>query len=660
MAGPLVVETLAVDPHEPTIRLDTVLANDRLVSPGETIASMAARTGAVGGINGDFFAISQTNEPLGIVIRSGELLRSPDQRAALVIDTQRRAHLGPLGFSGQVIDGSTFWPLTGVDLFPPSGGASLMQPAYGPIPPRSGVTLVELEMTPDEPSTYTVGEILDASEGAGAGLSLAFGPAALAIAPPPLPGDKLEIQMSTEPGFGDAVTALGGGPLYLRDGRIIEDPHPPSPSEALRPSSLSGILTRPDGTLVFVEVDGRDSEYSIGLTRPEFAALLEAFGAVDAMGFDGGGSSTLVARIGGIDSAEVQNRPSDGKPRPVANGLFVYSSATPGPPARLSVRPDRADLLVGARLPLAIRTSDAGGRPLGSPPQAITGSSEPEGLVHVGQDGTLTALRPGSGSLLLQSGSLAITLPVNVLAAPTHLRIDPPRPAVAADGTIRLHAVAVDAAGDPLALPAEVAWDAQGAAIDSEGILHAGTQNATASVRVAGSFARADVSVGARQADLPILDPPFVERWNFATLPRGGPGSLTNDNGLRLSYDFTEDERAAYARTHILFGGTPESIDLEVVGDGHGAALRAGLLDGHGHSFALTLARAIDWVGERRCVANIPTTIAPPITLTELYVVSTLSNPPLHAAGSVVLRQARAVFAGSRLPKDPIAWQDAQ
>lgn len=46
-------------------------------------------------------------------------------------------------------------------------------------------------------------------------------------------------------------------------------------------------------------------------------ALLAAEGCTDAAQFDGGGSATLLAE------GEILNRPSDGRPRPVANGLFL-------------------------------------------------------------------------------------------------------------------------------------------------------------------------------------------------------------------------------------------------------------------------------------------------------------------------------------------------
>jgi len=102
---------------------------------------------------------------------------------------------------------------------------------------------------------------------------------------------------------------------------------PQNDESASRLYPLSGIAKTNDGSLLLLEVDGRQPAFSVGLTRSSFAALMSAFDASDAMCFDSGGSSTLVAKLPGEGMAKVRNRPSDGHERRVADGLFVYSSA---------------------------------------------------------------------------------------------------------------------------------------------------------------------------------------------------------------------------------------------------------------------------------------------------------------------------------------------
>ena len=66
-----------------------------------------------------------------------------------------------------------------------------------------------------------------------------------------------------------------------------------------------------------VEVDGRQSNISVGMTFPELADYLVKIGCQEAMNLDGGGSATLWAL------GAVRNNPSEGDERPSANALVV-------------------------------------------------------------------------------------------------------------------------------------------------------------------------------------------------------------------------------------------------------------------------------------------------------------------------------------------------
>jgi exopolysaccharide biosynthesis protein len=88
-AGPEVVSIVIADPAEPTVQISTVLAHDRLLSPDETVSSMAHRSGAVAGINGDYFDINASGQPTGVLVQNGTLVHAPNGRAALVVRADR-------------------------------------------------------------------------------------------------------------------------------------------------------------------------------------------------------------------------------------------------------------------------------------------------------------------------------------------------------------------------------------------------------------------------------------------------------------------------------------------------------------------------------------------------------------------------------------------
>ena len=78
---------------------------------------------------------------------------------------------------------------------------------------------------------------------------------------------------------------------------------------ARHPRTAAGVTA--DGTLVLLVADGRRPGWAVGLTLGELADEMIALGCVDAINFDGGGSSTMVRRDGD-DKYKVLNTPSDG------------------------------------------------------------------------------------------------------------------------------------------------------------------------------------------------------------------------------------------------------------------------------------------------------------------------------------------------------------
>ncbi len=111
-------------------------------------------------------------------------------------------------------------------------------------------------------------------------------------------------------------------PLRSRTG-YVRDPQPRS----------AAALTRDGGTLLLIVVDGRQPNYSEGVSLAELAALVLEFGGWDALVFDGGGSSALVT-AGADGTAQALNSPIHfgipGTQRPVANHLGVFARAVGG------------------------------------------------------------------------------------------------------------------------------------------------------------------------------------------------------------------------------------------------------------------------------------------------------------------------------------------
>lgn len=653
-AGPLVVSLVTVDPHEPTVRLGTVLAHDRIVSSDETVSSMARRTGAVAGINGDYFDIGGTGAPIGVLVRDGALARSPGTHVALTVTREHDVRFDTYRFAGTASSGVVQVPITAMNQWPPQGGATLLTSAYGAIPPTSAnVTVLDLQPMAGDPGAqprYRVNSVTSAPPfPGGADLRLVYGPAAQAFGPVPDVGDVVTLSYDTDPSLSDVTAAIGGGPLLLQDGIPIDDPSSPNYADRDKRIPAAAAARFPDGTIAFVVVDGRRPATSIGVDRAELIALLRGIGASDAMLFDSGGSATLVARVLGEGEPSVVNDPSDGVERPVADGLFAYSDAPTGPPAQLVVRPARITALRGAQVALRASIIDAadhalgearGPWRLGSPPQVAT--VDDADVLHIGP-------QLGRYDIHVARAGVVTDLPIEIVDRVARLTLGPARVNPTPHGSVALTIDAFDAHDRPVAVDGLVRWSAQGASIDASGRLVAGERDALVTASVGGASTTEVIPVGRHTATLALADEQHRASWRYATAPKNGLGSLDLSGGrLRLNYDFTAGGRGAYAvATPGLPLGEPLALSCSVDGDANGEALRASLIDRYGDRGTITFARSIDFTGRRRLVARVPFSLAPPLALHALYVVGTIANPPITAAGTVGVGECTMTLAGA-------------
>jgi len=118
--------------------------------------------------------------------------------------------------------------------------------------------------------------------------------------------------------------AVGGGPMLIRDGRIVyrrEANREFSDDQLVPPDARTAVAQKRNGAVIFYAVDKGPG--SAGFTVAEVARDLKARGAVTAMAFDSGGSTAV--SINGT----VLNRPSDGVERPVGT-MLVYWLPKPG------------------------------------------------------------------------------------------------------------------------------------------------------------------------------------------------------------------------------------------------------------------------------------------------------------------------------------------
>ncbi|HEY6449389.1 MAG TPA: phosphodiester glycosidase family protein [Candidatus Cybelea sp.] len=642
-AGPLAVHVVAVEPNRGDVRMGSVVADDALVSRGETVGSMARRTRAVAGINGDFFDIGNTNRPINMVVRNGALLQLPYKRYVLAITHDGVPHIAEFTFSGQLVIDQRTLPLDGLDEMPQGGaGISLLTPLYGHVPPHDDVTLVSLAPIEGSPplTRYRVTGVADNLTPQPPGYYVAIGLSDYGVVGVPNVNDIVTASGDLAPlPLGSITAAIGGGALILHDGEWYDDRDAPYREENSKRMPCSGAAIAPDGRLFLVEVDGRQPELSVGVTRREFSALMRSLGATEGLLLDGGGSSTMVVRRLGDSVADMVNSPSDGKERPVADGIFVYSSAPSGPPVRIVARPTIIRAITGAQIAMRIASVDAAYQ-VAATRQPVSALVLPSRL-GVFRNDEFVALHSGTGRLVLRGGGLTGNVPIEVNATPARTKIMPARPNVDPNATIALTARAYDSHGYGLALPPLLRWSATAGSIDRVGRFRAGSHDANVALRIGMTVATARVTVGSHDVALP-----FEQRAHFVTARRGGRGGVFKDAScqgcVRLTFAFGNGERAAYAASDVPLPPDTIGIAFDLQDDGSDARVRVAVRNEINEDILLE-ATQLGEPGWRSVALRFPIDTRA-ARLTAIYVL-----PPKGielSEGSIVLRNVRAIVAG--------------
>ena len=319
-------------------RLLPVLGNEVLSGPSsgrETTSSMCARVKCVAAVNGDFF--DGTGRPVGAMVSAGELLTTPGPEHILLrVDGQGRPTVRPgIDWSVNVAtaDGQAVWA-QGVNRPIAGEGIVLYSGRWGPATPTdAAATEVSLRLPPSAGILPTgTSPVHAVAARAGGNLPIAGGHVVLSgrgagaaavadLARRATAGAVLRVDI------GGTVTAVGGSPRLLENGRPVYPSDTDSFNAGRHPRTLLGVTAA--GEMLLVTADGRGA--SAGLTVPEAAALLAGLGAADALNLDGGGGTTFVA------GGSVRNVPSDGGERPVGSALTVMAGGPPGPPPDPSV-----------------------------------------------------------------------------------------------------------------------------------------------------------------------------------------------------------------------------------------------------------------------------------------------------------------------------------
>lgn len=327
---------LRAHPGVDGVRLDAGSPGSVVGEPRQTVPAQADATNALGGINADLFGWKDDLAvPHGALVIDGNVLKTPPNpawNANFYIRSDGTAAIGPLPYAGTL----TRRPRAHGDPAVTHGIASLNTPAAAE---AGRITLVTHGMatvpiarkcTVAQGRT-TAGRKTISSIGKGRRTLHRPAPAHWALVACGGSGGKwLTANVAVGDRVRTSLTFTGGAPLAAVSGARVLRLGGHDFDDATSNTNLTwanpetfGCVSKTGSAVLFGVLDGRSS-VSYGVTYAQLTDYLKALHCWSGMVFDGGGSSTLVARLPGATKTTVRNVPSDGPLRPVADGLYVY------------------------------------------------------------------------------------------------------------------------------------------------------------------------------------------------------------------------------------------------------------------------------------------------------------------------------------------------
>ncbi|MFE0676428.1 phosphodiester glycosidase family protein [Streptomyces sp. NPDC058867] len=342
---------LRVDLNDPRVSLDLLYPGQ--VAARAAVSRLADTQGAVAGVNGDFFNITETQHPgvaatgasVGPAVAGGRTLKAavPDGQRfgpalppgtgtedVLGMGVDRRARLDDMELTGTVRTATGNLRLAGLNQYAlAENSVGAFTSDWGSVSRARAVCGTDADRgAPCSTDTHEVtvrgGRVVATADAPGSG-TIAAGTTVLVGREAGarqlrkfVPGQPVKVRHRLVAAASKVTYrfAVGGYPV-LSGGR----PLPGLDDRTAAVRTAVGVGAGGKRVLLF-SLDG-GSAYQ-GMTIAEVAAVMGELGASEAFSLDGGGSSTLVARARGASAVTVRNHPSGGVERAVPNGIGVF------------------------------------------------------------------------------------------------------------------------------------------------------------------------------------------------------------------------------------------------------------------------------------------------------------------------------------------------
>ncbi|MBW7475006.1 phosphodiester glycosidase family protein [Paenibacillus oenotherae] len=659
------IHVIEIDLSNPYVRLDVMNGKQGTVTGNGSVASMVKSTGAVAGINADFFNTSSgKGTPIGPQVTSGTLLASPSKLKgmyAFAVTNDRKPIIDQFAFEGSIMagDGSSF-ELAGINKAAyrtdPDEAYSHVNAMYIYTSAWT-VTRPDVKDSASTPTEVLVqdGVVVQISENAllpmnppdNGYILRTHGKAAQYVREHLQPGQSVSasynlVSQSTGEKVDPASLQMlvGGHTILVDQGKASAFSRSVSSISPSADRARTAVGYSKDGTKAML-ITIEDSSSSQGMTLAELQKVMVQLGIWKGTNLDGGGSTTMIARpLGDFDAKLAHATEYGTTQRLVANGIGVYTSAPQGEVKGIKVSGPEV-LFIGQQATYGTKAYDVHYNPVDPGAMASTWHTA-DGLGTFNEN-TFTAARAGNSSITVKSGAASDKLPIEIISGSqiSQMTVDASSLVLEQGKTITVPVRAVLNDGRTLTVPSSsVKWELKGfgGSIAGDkltiGEVKAGVEAGYAIARYDGFSAVAVLGAGADKKFDDFEKPAYpITFFNTNNVTGSvevvkGLGGRDTSGALRLSYDFTNGTgtKAAYAvlgASGQKLEGKPSAMTIEVLGDQSLNWLRAEFIDNNGKAHLVTIASQIDWSGWKQIKVNLPAeSMAYPVAFKRLYVAS--------------------------------------
>ncbi|SHN67208.1 Ig-like domain (group 2) [Paenibacillus sp. ov031] len=664
----VLADVIQVDLQNPYVKLDVMTGKGGNLNSKQSTGGMAKENGAVAAVNGDYFNVSGELAPIGGQVSDGVLVSTPSELSgmyALTVTKDGKPMIDEYSFDGTVKadDGSTF-ALRGINKedytvesssvkYSHANSMYIYTPAWTSTkrPNDPSTTPTEVLVQNGVITQISDKKALNMTVPADGYILRAHGTAATWIMTHLAVGQSLNADYKLKAKTtGETVDPsnlqmmIGGHTILVNGGKAATF------SRDIAASGIGGIRARTavgysqDGRYVYIIAAEKNSNSS-GLSLTELQSFMTSIGVWKGMNLDGGGSTTMVTRPLGEETAGLTFNTEYGtEQRQVVNTLGVFSTAPEGKLQGFAVSGSQT-LLVGQEGKYTAKGYDTYYNPIATGDIKMTWKSSNNGIVSV-SNGTIKGVKPGTATLTATSNGASSSIKVTVLGGSelASLTAGSGLGSLQAGTTISIPVTAKTKDGQSVTVPADsLTWEFIGfkGKVSADQLtvssVNAGAQVGYAIGRYDGYSTVVVLSAAASETiweNFENVSYPI----NFTTNASGvtGSASVTAGTGekagskvLQLSYDMTAGigKMYAYAQLNGSTGkeisATATSMSMDVMGDKSLNWLRAEFTDASGKTVYADLAKAIDWDGWKKLNVDLNgLNISYPAKLKRVYVVN--------------------------------------